>query len=96
MVLMVHGGPWARDSWGYNPYAQWFANRGYACLQVNYRGSTGYGKTFLNAGNKQWGKADARRPDRRLQLGGRAGVRRPQEDRDLRRLLRRLRRARGR
>lgn len=56
MVLMVHGGPWARDGWGYNPSAQWFANRGYACLQVNYRGSTGYGKTFLNAANKQWGK----------------------------------------
>lgn len=55
MVLMVHGGPWARDNWGYNPYAQWFANRGYACLQVNFRGSTGYGKNFLNAGNKQWG-----------------------------------------
>jgi dipeptidyl aminopeptidase/acylaminoacyl peptidase len=54
-VLFVHGGPWARDMWGYNPYAQWFANRGYACLQVNYRASTGYGKKFLNAGNKQWG-----------------------------------------
>jgi dipeptidyl aminopeptidase/acylaminoacyl peptidase len=55
MVLWVHGGPWARDQWGYDPYAQWFANRGYACLQVNYRGSTGYGKKFLNAGNRQWG-----------------------------------------
>jgi len=55
MVLYVHGGPWARDNWGYNPSAQWFANRGYACLQVNYRGSTGYGKKFLNAGDKQWG-----------------------------------------
>jgi dipeptidyl aminopeptidase/acylaminoacyl peptidase len=55
MVLMVHGGPWARDNWGYNSSAQWFANRGYACLQVNYRGSTGYGKKFLNAANKQWG-----------------------------------------
>lgn len=57
MVLMVHGGPWARDSWGFNPYAQWFANRGYACLMVNYRGSTGYGKTFLHAADKQWGLA---------------------------------------
>ena len=56
MVLMVHGGPWGRDSWGYNPMAQWFANRGYACLKVNFRASTGYGKAFLNAGNKQWGK----------------------------------------
>ncbi len=55
MVLDVHGGPWARDSWGYNPEAQWFANRGYASLQINYRGSTGYGKDFLNAGNKEWG-----------------------------------------
>ncbi|HRI15480.1 MAG TPA: S9 family peptidase, partial [Verrucomicrobiota bacterium] len=55
MVLFVHGGPWARDNWGYSPYVQWFANRGYACLQVNFRGSTGYGKKFLNAGNKEWG-----------------------------------------
>jgi dipeptidyl aminopeptidase/acylaminoacyl peptidase len=55
MVLFVHGGPWGRDSWGYNSYAQWFANRGYAVLQTNYRASTGYGKKFLNAGNKQWG-----------------------------------------
>ncbi len=55
MVLYVHGGPWARDTWGYRPDAQWFANRGYACLQVNYRGSTGYGKAFMNAGNKEWG-----------------------------------------
>jgi dipeptidyl aminopeptidase/acylaminoacyl peptidase len=55
MVLNVHGGPWARDGWGYDPEAQWFANRGYACLQVNFRGSTGYGKDFLNAGNREWG-----------------------------------------
>ena len=55
MILNVHGGPWVRDGWGYDPEAQWFANRGYACLQVNYRGSTGYGKGFLNAGNKEWG-----------------------------------------
>jgi dipeptidyl aminopeptidase/acylaminoacyl peptidase len=53
-VLLVHGGPWARDNWGYNPMAQWLANRGYAVLQVNYRGSTGYGKKFLNAGNREW------------------------------------------
>jgi len=56
LVLNVHGGPQARDMWGYNPEAQWLANRGYACLQVNYRGSTGYGKEFLNAGNKEWGR----------------------------------------
>jgi dipeptidyl aminopeptidase/acylaminoacyl peptidase len=55
MILNVHGGPWARDLWGYDPEAQWLANRGYACLQVNYRGSTGYGKRFLNAGNREWG-----------------------------------------
>jgi len=55
MVLYVHGGPWARDVWGYSSTPQWFANRGYAVLQVNYRGSTGYGKKFLNAGNRQWG-----------------------------------------
>ncbi len=55
MVLNVHGGPWGRDAWGYNPEAQWIANRGYICLQVNFRGSTGYGKKFLNAANKEWG-----------------------------------------
>lgn len=53
-VLLVHGGPWARDTWGYHPIVQWLANRGYAVLQVNYRGSTGYGKAFLNAANRQW------------------------------------------
>lgn len=54
-VLLVHGGPWARDTWGYDPEVQWLANRGYAVLQVNFRGSTGYGKDFLNAGNREWG-----------------------------------------
>lgn len=54
MVLMVHGGPWARDGWGYDPYHQWLANRGYAVLAVNFRGSTGFGKAFLNAGNREW------------------------------------------
>jgi len=56
LVLYVHGGPWLRDTWGYNPDVQWFANRGYVCLQINYRGSTGYGKDFLNRGNKEWGR----------------------------------------
>ena len=54
MVLYVHGGPWGRDIWGYSGSVQWLANRGYAVLQVNFRGSTGYGKAFLNAGNRQW------------------------------------------
>ncbi len=54
-VLLVHGGPWGRDVWGFNSYAQWLANRGYAVLQVNFRGSTGYGRDFLNAGNREWG-----------------------------------------
>jgi dipeptidyl aminopeptidase/acylaminoacyl peptidase len=54
-VLFVHGGPWARDEWGFSPDPQWLANRGYLCVQVNYRGSTGYGKNFVNAGNREWG-----------------------------------------
>ncbi|MBI2266594.1 MAG: S9 family peptidase, partial [Armatimonadetes bacterium] len=54
-VLLVHGGPWARDHWGIDPAVQWLANRGYAVLQVNFRGSTGFGKKFLNAANGQWG-----------------------------------------
>ncbi len=57
MVLLVHGGPWGRDRWRFDPYAQWLANRGYVVLQVNFRASTGYGRKFLNAGNRQWGKA---------------------------------------
>jgi dipeptidyl aminopeptidase/acylaminoacyl peptidase len=56
MVLLVHGGPWGRDEWGYSPLHQWLANRGYAVLSVNFRGSTGFGKSFINAGNLQWGK----------------------------------------
>ena len=54
MVLDVHGGPWARDGWGYNSAHQWLANRGYAVLSVNYRGSTGFGKNFINAANGEW------------------------------------------
>jgi dipeptidyl aminopeptidase/acylaminoacyl peptidase len=54
-VLLVHGGPWHRDVWGYDPEGQWLANRGYAVLQVNFRGSTGFGKEFLNAGDREWG-----------------------------------------
>ena len=55
MVLLVHGGPWGRDTWGYNSMHQWLANRGYAVLSVNFRSSTGFGKRFTNAGDKQWG-----------------------------------------
>ena len=54
-IMMPHGGPWGRDTWGYFGYAQFAANRGYAVLAPNFRGSTGYGKKFLDAGNKQWG-----------------------------------------
>jgi dipeptidyl aminopeptidase/acylaminoacyl peptidase len=55
LIVFPHGGPWARDNWGFNGSAQWLANRGYAVLSMNFRGSTGYGKKFINAGNKQWG-----------------------------------------
>ena len=72
MVLLVHGGPWARDVWGYNPMHQWLANRGYAVLSVNFRGSTGFGKKFLNAGNREWaGKMHDDLIDA-VELGGRA------------------------
>ncbi|MET0341717.1 MAG: S9 family peptidase [Polyangiales bacterium] len=57
LVLLVHGGPWGRDQWGFNPLHQLLANRGYAVLSVNFRASTGFGKRFANAGDKQWGKA---------------------------------------
>ncbi|MBU2032724.1 MAG: alpha/beta fold hydrolase, partial [Alphaproteobacteria bacterium] len=56
LVLMVHGGPWARDGYGYNSYHQWLANRGYAVLSVNFRGSTGFGKEFISAGDLEWGR----------------------------------------
>ena len=57
MVLFVHGGPWARDGYHFNPAHQWLANRGYAVLSVNFRGSTGFGKAFVNAANLEWGAA---------------------------------------
>jgi dipeptidyl aminopeptidase/acylaminoacyl peptidase len=56
LVVLAHGGPWARDAWGYNAFAQFLANRGYVVLMPNFRGSTGYGKRFLDAGNHQWGQ----------------------------------------
>ena len=55
LVLHVHGGPWVRDSWGFHPEVQWLADQGYAVLQVNYRGSLGFGKKFLHAGDREWG-----------------------------------------
>ncbi len=55
LVLLVHGGPWVRDRWGFHPEAQWLASLGVACLQVNYRGSAGFGKSFLHAGDREWG-----------------------------------------
>jgi dipeptidyl aminopeptidase/acylaminoacyl peptidase len=56
VIVMPHGGPWARDYWGFNPYHQFLANRGYAVLSPNFRGSTGFGKAFLDAGNGEWGE----------------------------------------
>jgi dipeptidyl aminopeptidase/acylaminoacyl peptidase len=56
VVVNPHGGPWARDGWGFNPEVQFLANRGYAVLQMNFRGSTGYGRKFWEASFKQWGK----------------------------------------
>lgn len=56
LIVNPHGGPWARDAWGYNPEVQFLANRGYAVLQMNFRGSTGYGRAFWEAGFKQWGR----------------------------------------
>ncbi|HEX8707079.1 MAG TPA: alpha/beta fold hydrolase, partial [Pyrinomonadaceae bacterium] len=56
LIVFPHGGPWGRDSWGYNSFAQFLANRGYAVLSPNFRASTGYGKKFLNAGNNEWGQ----------------------------------------
>jgi len=56
LILFVHGGPWSRDKYSYHPWVQWLTNRGYVVLQVNFRGSAGFGKKYLNLGNKQWGK----------------------------------------
>jgi len=56
LVLNVHGGPWARDGFGYNAQSTWLTNRGYASLQVNFRSSTGFGKSFINAGDREWGR----------------------------------------
>lgn len=55
MVFTPHGGPWGRDNWGFDPWHQWLANRGYAVMNVNFRASTGFGKAFVNAGDREWG-----------------------------------------
>ncbi len=93
-VLVVHGGPWARDTWGYNAEVQWLANRGYLVLQVNFRGSTGYGKAFVNAGDREWGAAMHDDLLDTVAWAVDAGLRRPGSGRDLRRVLRRVRGAR--
>ena len=76
LVLNVHGGPWFHDIWGFDREVQFFANRGYAVLQVNFRGSSGYGKRHITARDQRARRHDARRPHRRRRLGRRAGHRR--------------------
>jgi dipeptidyl aminopeptidase/acylaminoacyl peptidase len=78
-LILPHGGPWGRDTWSYNGLAQFFANRGYAVLMPNFRGSTGYGKKFLDAGNHEWGRmmqADLTAGVRYLLSEGIAGTKR--------------------
>ena len=60
LVMHPHGGPWARDGWGFNPEIQFLANRGYAVLQVNFRGSTGFGMDHIQSSFKQWGARPCR------------------------------------
>src|SRR5690606_29354394 len=55
MVLIPHGGPWGRDIWGFDTWHQWMTNRGYAAMYVNFRASAGFGKAFINAGDREWG-----------------------------------------
>ena len=94
MVLNVHGGPWGRDDWGYDPIHQHLANRGYVVLSVNFLGSSGLGKGFMNAANLELGRQDAGRPGRRGGVGRRRGHCRSRASRDRGRQLRRLRRSR--
>ena len=94
LVLNVHGGPWGRDTWGLDPETQWLANRGYAVLQVNFRGSTGYGKKFLNAGDREWGGAMHHDLLDAKEWAVREGYADPDRGLHLRRQLRRLRHAR--
>ncbi len=90
-VLLVHGGPWARDTWGFDPQAQWLANRGYLCIQVNFRGSSGYGKAFLNAGDREWGANMQDDLSDAVAYAISQGWTDPARSRDPRRLVRRVR-----
>ena len=74
MVLIPHGGPWHRDVWGFDPYHQWLANRGYAVMNVNFRSSTGFGKRFINAGDKAWATAIIRDQYEAVQWAIRQGI----------------------
>ena len=94
VVINPHGGPWFRDTWGFNPEVQFLANRGYAVLQMNFRGSTGYGRKFWEASFKQWGQTMQDDITDGVQWLDEAGHRRSQARRDLRRELWRLRHAR--
>ena len=96
VVINPHGGPWYRDTWGFNPEVQFLANRGYAVLQMNFRGSTGYGRKFWEASFKQWGRINAGRHYRWRGMAGQTRHRRSETRRDLRRELWRLRDARRR
>ena len=96
LIVVPHGGPWARDGWGYSGIPQFLANRGYAVLQPNFRGSTGYGKKFLERRQQPVGRQDAGRHHLGRQAPGRRGNRRPEARRHHGRLVRRLRHARRR
>ena len=90
-IVLPHGGPWGRDQWGYSGLPQFYANRGYAVLQMNFRGSTGYGKKFLNAGNKQWGQLMQDDITWGVKYLIAEGIADPEAHRDYRRVVRRLR-----
>ena len=89
-IILPHGGPWGRDSWGYNSLAQFLANRGYAVLQPNFRGSTGYGKKFLDARKQAVGRQDAGRRDLGREVSHLPGHCRSETRRHHGRIIRRL------
>ena len=96
MVIYPHGGPHARDSWGFDEIVQFMVSRGYAVLQVNFRGSTGYGTGWYEAGAAQMGHGDGRRRECRDALGGSAGHRGSEAHLHRRLEFWRIRRAHGR